>query len=153
MAGRLSRATTTIKCMCTPAGRSRTAFQCASMPFNQTVIPPSVPQKKESTWSSPDFKPPLKTFFTVANDDDIQKRAARRSRQADWISILRTGLFRAGGIPHCILSLKSGQVYRVKLGANGACGCRRTDTAFQDHNRYRDIAINPTGRTIYLVNG
>ena len=49
-----------------------------------------------------------------------------------------------------ILSLKAGQVYRVKLSADGASAVGEPTQHFKSTNRYRDIAINPNGRTIYL---
>jgi PQQ-dependent dehydrogenase (s-GDH family) len=117
---------------------------CASMPFDQFVIPPSVPQKKESTWSHPDFKPPLKTFFTAAQGTST-------------IAPGGLDLYPANGpIPNwrdsaLLLSLKSGKVYRVKLNANGTAAVGEPTEHFKTTNRYRDIAIHPDGRTIFLA--
>ena len=124
---------------------------CASMPFNQTVIPPSVPQRKESTWSSPDFKAPLKTFFTVANDYDIQARGSATIAPGGLEIYPASGAVPGWGDSALVLSLKSGLVYRVKLGANGLAAADDPTQHFKTTNRYRDIAIDPTGRTIYLA--
>ena len=54
----------------TYANWSRSAPEpCGSLRFNPTVIPASVPQQKESSWSHADFKGPLQTFFTVQEGD------------------------------------------------------------------------------------
>ena len=50
-----------------------------------------------------------------------------------------------------ILSLKSGTVYRVKLNADGLSAAGDPAAHFKTTNRYRDIALHPDGRTIYLV--
>jgi PQQ-dependent dehydrogenase (s-GDH family) len=124
---------------------------CASLKFDQTVFPPSVPQEKESTWSHPDFRAPLKTFFTVASDYDI------RTQGSATIAPGGLDLYPASGpIPGwpnsaLILSLKSGTVYRVKLSADGTSAAGDPTTHFKTTNRYRDIALHPDGRTIYLV--
>jgi PQQ-dependent dehydrogenase (s-GDH family) len=124
---------------------------CASLKFDQTVFPPSVPQEKESTWSHPDFRAPLKTFFTVASDYDI------RTQGSATIAPGGLDLYPASGpIPGwpnsaLILSLKSGMVYRVKLNADGLSAAGDPTTHFKTTNRYRDIALHPEGRTIYLA--
>jgi PQQ-dependent dehydrogenase (s-GDH family) len=123
---------------------------CASMPFDQTVIPPSVPQRKESTWSSPDFKAPLKTFFTVANDYDIRRQGSATIAPGGLDIYPATGPIPGWADSALLLSLKSGQVYRVKLGANGNPAAGEPTQHFKSTNRYRDIAISPNGRTIFL---
>jgi len=50
-----------------------------------------------------------------------------------------------------ILSLKSGWVYRVKLSADGSSAAGEPTQHLKSTNRYRDIAISPNGRTIYLA--
>jgi hypothetical protein len=41
------------------------AKDCPSVKWDPNHIPEGVPVQKETDWSSPDFKAPLKTFFTV----------------------------------------------------------------------------------------
>ena len=123
---------------------------CASMPFDQTVIPPSVPQRKESTWSSPDFKAPLKTFFTMPNDYDVRSQGSATIAPGGLDIYPASGPIPGWGTSALLLSLKSGQVYRVKLDANGGAAAGEPTQHFKTTNRYRDIAISPNGRTIYL---
>ena len=124
---------------------------CASMPFHQTVIPPSVPQRKESTWSSPDFRPPLKAFFTMANDYSVEKQGSATIAPGGLEIYPPNGPIPEWGNSALILSLKSGQVYRVKLSPDGATAAGEPSQHLKSTNRYRDIAINPNGRTIYLA--
>jgi PQQ-dependent dehydrogenase (s-GDH family) len=123
---------------------------CASMPFDQTVIPPSVPQRKESTWSSPDFKPPLQTFFTVANGYDIRAQGSATIAPGGLDIYPTNGPIPGWGNSALVLSLKSGQVYRVKLDNDGTAAVGTPTQHLKSTNRYRDIAIHPNGRTIYL---
>jgi PQQ-dependent dehydrogenase (s-GDH family) len=123
---------------------------CASMPFDQTVIPPSVPQRKESTWSSPDFKPPLQTFFTVANGYDIRTQGSATIAPGGLDIYPANGPIPGWGNSALVLSLKTGQVYRVKLNNDGTAAVGEPTQHLKSTNRYRDIAIDPNGRTIYL---
>jgi len=124
---------------------------CASMPFHQTVIPPSVPQRKESTWSSPDFRAPLKTFFTMASDYSVERQGSATIAPGGLDIYPPNGPVPGWGNSALILSLKSGQVYRVKLSPDGATAAGEPTQHLKSTNRYRDIAINPNGRTIYLA--
>jgi len=124
---------------------------CASMPFNQTVIPPSVPQRKESTWSSPDFMPPLKTFFTMANDYNVATQGSATIAPGGVEIYPANGPIPGWGNSALILSLKTGTVFRVKLGSDGTAAAGDPTKHLKSTNRYRDIAIHPNGRTIYLA--
>jgi PQQ-dependent dehydrogenase (s-GDH family) len=124
---------------------------CASMPFHQTIIPPSVPQRKESTWSSPDFKAPLKTFFTMAPDYNVLTQGSATIAPGGLDIYPANGPIPNWGNSALVLSLKSGWVYRVKLTADGAAASGEPTQHLKSTNRYRDIAISPNGRTIYLA--
>jgi len=128
-----------------------TGVPCASMPFDQTVIPPSVPQRKESTWSSPDFKAPLKTFFTMASDYNVATQGGATIAPGGLEIYPANGPIPNWGNSALILSLKSGWVYRVKLNADGSAAVGDPVQHLKSTNRYRDIAVHPNGRTIYLA--
>ena len=49
------------------------------------------------------------------------------------------------------LSLIRGVVYRMKLAPDGKSVAGATVEIFPTANRYRDIALNPDGKTIYLA--
>jgi PQQ-dependent dehydrogenase (s-GDH family) len=123
---------------------------CNTLKFSPTSVPSTVPVSRESSWSHPDFKPPLRTFFTVASDYSIEKSGSA--------TIAPGGLdvYAGTAIPGwansaLVLSLKSGIVYRVKLSADGNAASGETTEHFKTTNRYRDIALHPDGRTIFIV--
>ena len=57
------------------------------------------------------------------------------------------------GWTHSLLmtGLKTGTLYRMKLSDDGRTVVGETENLFKTVNRYRDLAISPDGRTIYLV--
>ena len=125
---------------------------CSALTFSTSEIPASVPQEMESAWSHPDFQPPLQTFFTVPNDYDF------RSQGGATIAPSSLGIYttREDGIPGWADSLLvpgmiKGRMYRQKLSADGRSAAGDPVELFRTANRYRDVAINPNGRTIYIA--
>jgi PQQ-dependent dehydrogenase (s-GDH family) len=125
---------------------------CASLTFEEHgEAPPSVPRQRESEWTGM-FLPPLRTFFTVAEDHDFQKSggatiaaggldiySAQKNGIPDWAnSVLQTGM-------------TMGRVYRVKLSEDGRSAVGTSEELFRTANRYRDIAVGRDQRSFYLV--
>jgi PQQ-dependent dehydrogenase (s-GDH family) len=124
---------------------------CASLTFVEAgAPPPSVPQMRETEWKGT-FLPPLRTFFTVAENYDLAASGgatiaaggleiySSRDGISGWAtSVLQTGM-------------TMGRVYRVKLSADGRSAVGPNDELFRTANRYRDIAIGRDQRTFYLV--
>jgi PQQ-dependent dehydrogenase (s-GDH family) len=125
---------------------------CASLKFEESgAVPPSVPRQQENEWPGT-FVPPLRTFFTVAENHDFQSSGGATiaaggfeiySAQANGIpgwasSVLQTGM-------------TMGRVYRVKLSEDGRSAVGASEELFRTANRYRDIAIGRDQRTFYLV--
>lgn len=113
-------------------------------------IPSSVPQRKETAWNDPRFMPPLRTFFTVDNGYNLNGIGSA--------TIAPGGIdYYAGtAIPGwkdslLVLSLIRGAVYRVSLAPDGRAVKEPPVEMFKAANRYRDIAINPDGRTLYVA--
>ena len=48
-------------------------------------------------------------------------------------------------------TLKRGSLYVVPLNANGKATAGHFSRYFQSENRYRDTAISPDGKTIYIA--
>jgi len=126
---------------------------CASLKFDETgtTVPPSVPRQRESEWTNT-FVPPLRTFFTVPADYDIQKSGSS-TIAAGGLAIYSA---RANGIPgwaNSVLQpgMTMGRVYRVKLSEDGRTVVGENEELFRTANRYRDIAIGPDQHTFYLV--
>lgn len=129
-----------------------TPAPCATLTFDPLVAPASVPQQKESAWNHPDFMPPLRTFFTVGDD----YRFAEQGNATIAPSGIDVYAVRSGGIPGwsnsvLITSLLRGTVYRVKLASSGDEVVGETLEYFTSKDRYRDVVVNPDGRTIYVA--
>ena len=123
---------------------------CASLKFDNLTLPPSVPQVKESAWRHPDYVPPMITFFTVPADYDL---AALGSATIAPGSI---EFYDSTGIPGwrqslIVTGMRTGRVYRVKLSDDGRSVDGPAREYFPRANRYRDTAVAPDGRRIYVV--
>jgi Glucose / Sorbosone dehydrogenase len=121
-----------------------------------------VPQEQESDFTSPDFRPPVKTFYTVENGFNFKDPACadRELYFLCWPTIAPSSLsVYAGyedGVPELadsllLTSLKQGTVFRVALGPDGKPLEQEAERFFRTTNRYRDIAIAPTGRALYVA--
>ena len=117
----------------------------------ENPIPASVPTQTETAWNDPRFMPPLRTFFTVDTATTIARHRQRaRWRQAGSMSTPRRAIpgwkqLAAGPEPDPRRGLPAA------AGADGRSVTGPPIELFQTANRYRDIALNPDGRTIYLV--
>ena len=117
---------------------------CTTLKFSETVLPPSVPQQKESAWKHPDYRAPLRTFFTVQQGSStIAPGGLDIYTAKDGIPGWADSLL--------VLSLKNGLVYRLKLSSDGRSVDGDPKEYFKSTNRYRDIAIKPDNRTIYIT--
>ena len=124
---------------------------CPSLQFDPLVAPSSVPQQKESAWTHPDFVPPLRTFFTVDAD--------YRFREWGNATVAPSGLevyTAPAGIPGwssslLMTSLLRGSLLRVRLNVTGGGVLGETTELFRTRNRYRDVAVDPDGQTIYVA--
>jgi hypothetical protein len=133
---------------------------CTSLTFSNYEIPSSIPQQKETDWHSPDFVPPLKTFYTVPTGYNFRNPNCPGSGSACWPSVAPSSLDSyaggPGGIPawdHSLLmtTLKAGILYRLALSPDGTVIPGEAVAYFKTANRYRDMAINPDKQTLYIA--
>lgn len=122
---------------------------CSELKFDNYHPPASVPQLKESAWHHPDFVPPLATLFTVPSSYDFKLGTST-------IAPAGIDIYTSPAIPGwansiLITGMRAGAVYRLKLTADGQHVDGKPVQYFKSNDRYRDIAINPDGRRIYLV--
>jgi PQQ-dependent dehydrogenase (s-GDH family) len=122
---------------------------CASLPPGG-AIPASVPQQTESTFTSPQFTPPLRTFFTVDTGYDLN-RIGSATIAPGGVDVYTSDAIPGWKNSLMVLSLIRGAVYRLPLAADGRSVQGAPSELFKSANRYRDIALNPDGRTIYLA--
>lgn len=123
---------------------------CASLPRGGDAIPASVPTQTERAWNDPRFMPPLRTFFTVDTGYDL------RTIGSGTIAPGGVDVYAGDGIPGwknslLVLSLIRGAVYRLPLAPDGRTVQEPPTELFKSGNRYRDVALNPNGRTLYLA--
>lgn len=133
---------------------------CSSLSFSDYTFPAGVPQYQESSYSHPDFTPPLKTIYTVATGYNFQDPACTGNYFICWpttgpssLDIYKTT---SGGIPGwsnslLITSLKRGSVLRYKLSADGLTIPGSEIEYWNTNNRFRDITVNPAGTEFYVI--
>jgi PQQ-dependent dehydrogenase (s-GDH family) len=133
---------------------------CTDLTFSDYGWPASVPETRESEWSSPDFTPPLMTFYTVEDGYNFMDPACAGIEFICWPTIAPSSLdlYVAGndglqtwGTSLLLTSLKKGSVFRVHLSADGQSTVGAATELFKTTNRYRDLAIAPDKRTFYVI--
>lgn len=133
------------------ANWSAATVPCPSLKWDANVAPMTVPQQKESAWYSPDFVPPIQTFFTVPADYDFKSGNATIAPSGIDIYTVRTGGIPGWASSVLVTSLIRGVVYRVKLNEGGTGVDGEPVAYFRQDDRYRDLALTPDGQTIYVA--
>jgi PQQ-dependent dehydrogenase (s-GDH family) len=132
------------------ANWSASSTPCATLTFNSLTPPPSVPQTKESAWSHPDFMPPMVTLFTAPEGYDLGTLGGTT------IGPGSIDLYDSPAIPGwrqslLVTGMRTGAIYRVKLAADGRSVEGSPLEYFRGATRYRDTAVAPDGRRIFVV--
>jgi PQQ-dependent dehydrogenase (s-GDH family) len=137
-----------------------TPTPCAQLKFSDLEIAPTVPREPESAFTRP-FTEPIATMFTVASGYNFSDPVCKGIDYICWptvgvSSIEYYGAPRNSGIPGwekvlLVPTLKRGSLYVVALSADGQRVQGQFSRYFQSDNRYRDTAISPDGRTIYIA--
>ena len=132
---------------------------CAQLRFNDLAIHPSVPREPESAFKQP-FVEPIATMFTVATGFNFEDPACKGINYICWpttgVSSVEHYQSKGQGIPGwdrvlLITTLKRGSLYVLPLQANGQAAAAHMSRYFQSENRYRDTAISPGRKTIYIA--
>jgi len=127
--------------------------------YDAYSIPASVPQSTESSFTDPAFVPPLRTYYTVPTGHDFRGDACDPSGQyyICYPTVAPSSLdyYDGPGIPGwddslLMTTLKSGKVYRVDVTAAGTL-TGSSKPLWTSVNRFRDTAIAPDGRTVYVA--
>lgn len=123
---------------------------CASLTFDEYVVPPSVPRQRETEWPGM-FQPPLRTFFTVDNYGPQTSGSATIAPGGMEVYSARTNGI-AGWANSLLLSgMTMGRIYRLKLSDDGRSVVGPSEELFRTVNRYRDIAIGRDQQSFYLA--
>ena len=132
---------------------------CSQLTFSDLAIHPSVPREPESAFKQP-FVEPIATMFTVPTGYNFHDPACKGVDFICWPTVGASSIeyYSSGrtGIPGwdkvlLVTTLKRGSLYVLPLTADGKTAAGRFWRYFQSDNRYRDTAISPDGRTIYIA--
>ena len=130
---------------------------CEQLKFSDLAIHPSVPRHDES-----EFKPamvnPLATMFTVETGFNFEDPACKGINYICWPTVGASGVehYQSKGIPGwdrvlLVTTLKRGSLYVLPLTKDGKATAGKFWRYFQSENRYRDTAVSPDGKTIYIA--
>ncbi len=122
---------------------------CPTLKFNNLSPPPSVPIEKESDWRE-DFVPPLATFFTVPAGYDLRASGSATIAPAS-IEVYTSTAIPGWRSSLLVTGMRAGRVYRLKLSDDGKTVVGQPPEYFARTNRYRDTAVAPDGKRIFLV--
>ena len=132
---------------------------CTQLTFSDLAIPPSVPREPESAFTKP-FVEPIATMFTVPSDFNFHSPVCKGVDFICWPTVGASSIefyaSKGKGIPGwdkvlLITTLKRGSLYVLPLTPDGQHAAGHMWRYFQSENRYRDTAVNPDGRTIYIA--
>ena len=132
---------------------------CSQLRFSDLAIHPSVPRESESTFQKP-FVEPIATMFTVSTGYNFREKACKGIDYICWptvgVSSIEHYAAKGTGIPGwdkvlLVTTLKRGSLYVQHLKANGQTADGPMSRYFQSENRFRDTAISPDGKTIFIA--
>jgi PQQ-dependent dehydrogenase (s-GDH family) len=132
---------------------------CSQLTFSDLAIHPSVRRAPESAFKEP-FVEPIATMFTVPSGYNFHDPACKGVDFICWPTVGASSIeyyaSQGKGIPGwdkvlLVTTLKRGSLYVLPLTADGKAAAGRFSRYFQSENRYRDTAVSPDGRTIYIA--
>jgi mono/diheme cytochrome c family protein len=132
---------------------------CASLRFSDLAIPASVPREAESAFGLP-MMAPIATLFTVPTGYDFENPACGGVYFICWPTVSASSVEsyagHQNGIPGwdrvlIVSALKRGSLYVVPLDASGRRSVGPIAREARTQNRYRDTAVHPGGRTIFVA--
>jgi PQQ-dependent dehydrogenase (s-GDH family) len=132
---------------------------CAQLRFSDLAIHPSVPREPESAFTRP-LAEPIATMFTVPSGFNFSDPACKGVDYICWPTVGASGVehyqSKGTGIPGwdrvlLVTTLKRGSLYVLPLKADGKTPAGPFSRYFQSENRFRDTAISPDGKTIYVA--
>ena len=130
---------------------------CEALMFSDIAIPSTVPTADESEFTE-EIVEPVTTMFTVPSNWDFTDDRCEGMDFICWPTVAASSIevYESDGIPewkHSLLvtALKLGSVYRIPLSADGKTISGPPERYFRTQNRYRDTAVSPDGKTIYVA--
>jgi PQQ-dependent dehydrogenase (s-GDH family) len=138
-----------------------TSASCGSTPYSENAIPAGAMIRQESDTTLANFRPPLSTLYTVCSPLPLSVCDAGGTNWMRYPTIapsaidfyaVQGGTGIPGWYPSLLVpTLRRGVLFRYKL--NGSMDGFDTDSIpyFRTSNRYRDLAISPDGRRIFII--
>jgi PQQ-dependent dehydrogenase (s-GDH family) len=132
---------------------------CNELQFSDITIDRSVPVENETAWTEP-MEEPLATLFTVPSGWDFTDPVCRGIDFICWPTVapssIQTYMPEGGGIPGwenalIVTTLKRGSLYLLPLSEDGRSLRGPIERHLQSENRFRDVAIGPDHRTLYVA--
>lgn len=132
---------------------------CAQLRFSDLAIDPSVPREPESAFKKRIVEP-IATLFTVPSSFNFHDPVCKGIDFICWPTTAASSIehypSKGKGIPGwdrvlLVTTLKRGSLYVVPLTANGKATDGPMSRYFQSENRFRDTAVSPDGKTIYIA--
>ena len=132
---------------------------CSALRFNDLAIHDSVPREPESAFKKP-MVAPLATLFTVPTGYNFHDPACKGIDYICWPTVAVSSIehYQSArtGIPGwdrvlLVTTLKRGSLYVVPLQSNGKAAAGFIHRYFQSENRFRDTAVSPDLKTIYVA--
>lgn len=142
------------------ASWSDATVPCETLEFSDYLLPDAVLRQPESEATVANFVSPLYAFGTVDNSYDFRRADCAPNFYICWPTVAPTGIdyypLLAEGVPGwgnslLVAALKTGSLYRLPLAADGSRVAGAPQPVLVTTNRYRDLAIAPDGRTIYII--
>jgi PQQ-dependent dehydrogenase (s-GDH family) len=135
------------------------ANNCQDLSFDDIApAPPGVPVRNESEFNEPNFVPPIQTFYTVESDYNFSNHTCGEMASVCYPTVAPSSLrlYTSNVIPGLennllMTTLKAGRIFQLALNENGTALAGEPVELFRSENRYRDIAFDPDGRTIYVI--
>lgn len=132
---------------------------CSTLKFSDLAIHPSVPREPESAFK-PAMVDPVATMFTVPSDYNFADPKCKGIDFICWPTVATSSIEyyanKGAGIPGWdkvlfVTTLKRGSLYVLPLTADGKKAAGYFHRYFQSENRYRDTAVSPDGKTIFIA--
>ncbi len=126
---------------------------CSALAFSDFACGGNATSLTENSWGGT-FTTPITSLFTI--DDGYNFTGGWLTWPTIGPSSAKIYEGFASQIPGWdnsifITTLKKGRVYRQKLSADGNTAVGEAEELFYTQNRYRDIAFDPDGKTIYII--
>lgn len=130
---------------------------CQNVGYSTYSCPNQATETNETDFSAPNLQDPMKTMFTVPDNYNFQDPNCS-SYFICWPTVAPSSLdiYEDIDIPTwqnslLVVSLKKGKIFKYDLSSDGNSIVGDSTGYWYTQNRYRDMAIDPDGKTFYVI--